>query len=244
VRGEDIRCTHVIILIATYVLYKRRGTSLEAHATESSLCCQMSQLCKGTTVKNKPCRKCVKDSDYCHWHLPKQCNVCAEHPSASMRGRCGSSNSLRDCLRRPECPTINTKSEALLEQCGDNRPTRDSTVTLPNGDIFKAIEYLQNISTNWRVLVDMDVTTINTFLTPRQMGRLEAGPKWLRDDIKRWRTPPCSVCAAHQTTNVRGRCGGPRSLLGCLLRLETPTTQSPASSPGTPPPRSVDGQAP
>jgi len=100
-------------------------------------------------------------------------------------------------------------------------------VTPPDGEPFNAVRYLDTISTNWRLLVDNYVVNrAYTVLTPRQMERLEAGPEWLRDDIKRWRTPPCRVCAAHRTPKVRGRCGGPRSLQGCLLRLEIPTTDA------------------
>jgi len=74
-------------------------------------------------------------------------------------------------------------------------------VTPPDGEPFNAVRYLDTISTNWRLLVDNYVVNrAYTVLTPRQMERLEAGPEWLRDDIKRWRTPPCTVCAKHQSS--------------------------------------------
>jgi len=56
------------------------------------------------------------------------------------------------------------------------------------------------------------------------MEWLEAGPEWLKADIKRWRTPPRAVCAEHPSSHTRGRCGSSNPLRGCFLRPEIPTT--------------------
>jgi len=155
------------------------------------------------------------------------CEVCAEILSAHTRGRCGTWRSVRACLRRPDSPKANAKIEALLDQCRDKRPTMRTKVVPPDGNPFNASEYLRKISTNWRLLVDDDdVDGGYTFLTPRQMERLEAGPEWLRDDIQRWRTPPCTVCAEHPRKEMRRRCGALTSLRGCLRRPESQTTDA------------------
>ena len=100
-------------------------------------------------------------------------------------------------------------------------------VTPPDGEPFNAVRYLDTISTNWRLLVDNYVVNrAYTVLTPRQMERLEAGPEWLRDDIERWRTPPCTVCAEHPRKEMRRRCGALTSLRGCLRRPESQTTDA------------------